>query len=28
VLRFVAYRSWIFRKHTAPAEQARQETLA
>jgi putative flippase GtrA len=28
VLRFVAYRSWIFRKHTAPAEPARQETLA
>jgi putative flippase GtrA len=29
LLRFVAYRSWIFRKHTArPAEPARQETSA
>jgi len=29
LLRFVAYRSWIFRTHTArPAEPARQETLA
>jgi putative flippase GtrA len=29
VLRFVAYRSWIFRKHTADrAEPARQESLA
>jgi putative flippase GtrA len=28
LLRFVAYRSWIFRKHTAPAEPARQETPA
>jgi len=29
LLRFVAYRSWIFRRHTArPAEPARQETLA
>ena len=29
LLRFVAYRSWIFRTHTArPAEPARQETMA